>query len=460
MALFSKCGSKQFQEMEEKYETIKRFSSYLNSNTTGAKSTYECYMRSIHRYSEYTNLDPDKIIDQRMEDLQSPDIRVKRKHEDLAMGFFGKLSSELSRINSVVQLEAVKTFYRANHVPVDLRVPKMWVEGQDKVPTLEEIKQMVEVSSSPLQRAIIILSAQSGQRAGIISGLKYSMFKDQLESGQSPISVSIPPNIKNRYGELVNKRRITYSFFLGQDGVEALKSYLQYRKSVFGEIDEDEFLFVAEKPFHGKSTPLDIDAINRFVKRAAIAAGLMKRPKNGERALVHHHCLRKFFQTSMEQAGVAKSWFDYMMGHKIGENDAAYSKPTNDQLMEAYLKAEKYLSVTGASQGADQLKKSILLENFREQARLFGIDPAVIRIEKQRELGFEISPDEEIDALRDKLTKIGQRISSQTEYMSNYQATIVEESQLVNHLEQGWDLLQETNNGKYILRRPVIEQTA
>jgi len=332
----------------------------------------------------------------------------------------------------------------------------MWVERQEKVPTLEEVRQMVEVSSSPLQRAVIIVSAQSGQRAGIISGLKYYMVKDQLELGQSPLAVPIHPNIKNRYGERVNKRRLTYSFFIGQDSVEALVTYLKFQKSVFGDIHDDDFLFVSEKPFQGRKIPLDVDAINRLVKRAAIAAGIMKRPDAGERALIHHHCLRKFYQTSMEQAGVAKSWFDYMMGHKIGGNDAAYSKPTVDQLREAYLRAERYLSVTGATQSEEQMRKSILLENFREQARLFGIDPATIRIEKQRELGSEISPDEEIDALRDKLTKIGQRISTQSDNGSNFQATIVSEAQLVKHLEQGWDLLQETNSGKYILRRPVV----
>ena len=443
--------------MENKYETVKRFCTYLTSNTTGAKSTYKCYMRSLFRYTEYTDMDPDQLIEQRMDDLQSTDIRVKRKHEDLAMGYFGKLTGTLSRMNSVVHLEAVKTFYRANHVPVDLRVPKMWVERQEKVPTLEEVRQMVEVSSSPLQRAVIIVSAQSGQRAGIISGLKYYMVKDQLELGQSPLAVPIHPNIKNRYGERVNKRRLTYSFFIGQDSVEALVTYLKFQKSVFGDIHDDDFLFVSEKPFQGRKIPLDVDAINRLVKRAAIAAGIMKRPEAGERALIHHHCLRKFYQTSMEQAGVAKSWFDYMMGHKIGGNDAAYSKPTVDQLQEAYLRAEKYLSVTGATQSEEQMRKSMLLENFREQARLFGIDPATIRIEKQRELGSEISPDEEIDALRDKLTKIGNRISTQSDNGSNFQATIVSEAQLVKHLEQGWDLLQETNSGKYILRRPVVQ---
>lgn len=456
MALFSSCGPEQFQEMENKYETVKRFCTYLTSNTTGAKSTYKCYMRSLFRYSEFTNLDPDQLIEQRMEDLQSNDIRVKRKHEDLAMRYFGKLNGTLSRMNSVVHLEAVKTFYRANHVPVDLRVPKMWIERQEKVPTLEEVKQMVEVSSNPLQRAVIIISAQSGQRAGIISSLKYNMIKDQIELGQFPIAVPIHPNIKNRYGERVNKRRLTYSFFLGQDSVETLKSYLQFRKSVFGDIHDDDFIFVSEKPFQGRQIPLDVDAINRLVKRAAIAAGIMKRPEVGERAIIHHHCLRKFYQTSMEQAGVAKSWFDYMMGHKIGGNDAAYSKPTIDQLREAYLKAEMYLSVTGATQCEKQMRKKMLLENFREQARLFGIDPALIKIERQRELGSELSPDEEIDALREKLTKIGQRLSNQSEQTTNYQATIVNEAQLVKHLEDGWELLQETNGGKYILRKPAV----
>ena len=108
------------------------------------------------------------------------------------------------------------------------------------------------------------------------------------------------------------------------------------------------------------------------------------------------------------------------------------------------------------------MKKSLFLATLREQALLFGIDPAKIRIEKQGELVQDLSEDEEIEVLRDELSQVGKQLKNLPGLGSsiNYEATIVTESQLVKHLQQGWDLLQETNSGKYILRRPTTKQLA
>ncbi len=460
--IFSRCTQKQFEQMVDQYQSVARFAAYLEANTTGSPKTYSMYMRAIHRYSEFTKQDPDELIGNRLKDLNSDNLMERRKHEDTAMRFFGLLSKHFARMSSVVQLEAVKTFYRANHSSLDLKVPKMWTEHQDKVPTLEEVRKMVGVSNSTLQRAVLLVSSQSGQRAGVICSITYGMVKTALEDGACPAKIEVPPNIKDRYGNRINKHRASYSFFIGRDSIDAIESYLHTRKNTFGQIQESDFLFVAEKPFRGQAVPLDQDAVNRLVKRAAIVAGLMKEPGRGKRATIHHHCLRKFWQTTMEQAQVPKPWYEYMMGHKVGGNDASYSKPTDEQLCEAYQRAEYYVSITPTSRSEQELKQSIFLATLREQALLFGIDPAKIRIEKQRELGTDITLEGEIEVLREEFARVGKQLQERSKPGSNvnYEAAIVGESQLVQHLEQGWDLIQETNSGKYILRRPALYQTA
>ena len=447
--------------MEKEFSTISRFVSYLEANTTGSPKTYNIYMRAIHRYAQFIELTPDELIKDRFNDLNKKNVMERRKHEDTAMRFFGLLSKQFARMSSVVQLQAVKTFYKANHATLDMKMPKTWTEHHDKVPTLDEVRQMVEVSSSTLQRAVLLVSAQSGQRAGVISSLRYGMVCDILEDEEYPARIEITPNLEDRFGNLINKHRASYIFFIGKDSIEAIKAYLRSRENTFGKIHDDDFLFVAEKPFRGQAIPLDQDAVNKLVKRAAIVAKLMKEPKRGKRAPIHHHCLRKFWQTTMEQAQVPKPWYESMMGHKVGGNDASYSKPTMDQLKEAYQRAEYYLSITPTTRSEQELKKSIFLATLREQAHLFGIDPAKIRIEKQREMGLDYTQDHEIEAIRHELNQVGKQLQERPklESKSNFQAAIVNEAQLVKHLEEGWDLLQETNNGKYILRRPVVQQT-
>jgi len=445
--------------MEKEYSTVSRFVSYLEANTTGSPKTYNIYMRAVHRYAEFIGMTPDELIKDRFNDLNNKNVMERRKHEDTAMRFFGLLSKQFARMSSVVQLQAVKTFYKANHATLDMKMPKTWTEHHDKVPTLDEVKQMVEVSNSTLQRAILLVSAQSGQRAGVICSLRYGMVREILEENKHPASIEITPNLKDRFGNLINKHRASYNFFVGKDSIDAIKNYLRTRENTFGKIQDDDFLFVSEKPFRGQAVPLDQDAVNKLVKRAAIVAKLMKVPQRGKRASIHHHCLRKFWQTTMEQAQVPKPWYESMMGHKVGGNDASYSKPTMDQLKEAYERAEYYLSITPTARSEQELKKSIFLASLRKQAHLFGIDPAKIRIEKQRELGLDPTKDQEIDALENELAQMGEKLQDKPKASAstNYQATIVNEEELVPHLEQGWDLLQETNSGKYILRRPTTK---
>jgi hypothetical protein len=57
------------------------------------------------------------------------------------------------------------------------------------------------------------------------------------------------------------------------------------------------------------------------------------------------HSLRKYLQTTLEAANVNTNWIDQILGHKLINSRDAYSKPTNEQLKEAYTKAYKFLRV-------------------------------------------------------------------------------------------------------------------
>ena len=86
----------------------------------------------------------------------------------------------------------------------------------------------------------------------------------------------------------------------------------------------------------------------------------------------------------MEHAGIAKPWYEFMMGHTLGPLDRAYSRPTEEQLKEAYERAERYLSVSHISvPEIEQMKKEMLLEIIKREAAMFGIDPMKVKIEKE-----------------------------------------------------------------------------
>lgn len=451
----------------EQYTTVERWITSVLGRGTGSESTKYQYLRLFRGFCEWVGKNPDKLIEERKKELKSKDESVRRGAEELLSRYFHELEKVRgkSRNTCVLTFTAIRSFYKANYVPLVVYTPQAWVKRSDKVPTLEEVKKMVDVSETPLQRALIIFSAQSGQRLGIISSLTYGMVKDGLEKSKSPLRVHVPAELKDAHGTIINKRRVEYNFFVGRDAIEALNACLQSRKVAGDKIGNSSLLFVSEKKWRGKFVPLDAEAINNYVKRAAFKAGLMAPIEKGtkeepEMYPIHHHCLRKFWQTAMEAAGVAKPWYEYMMGHKLPKLDRAYSHPSIDQLNETYKKAEPYLSVSAVSRPAtDDIKKELLLSIMQEQAKIFGIDPMRLRIEKSKEVGREITPEEEVEAIRENIIKLRvepMRLTNGGAVINNfnrYESKIISEEALVEHIEGGWEMVKELRDGRVAIKR-------
>lgn len=448
----------------EKYETVKRWITSVMTNKTKSEGTRKQYIWHLSRFCEWAGRNPDELIREREKHLKGKSEKVKRQHEELLMRYFAELEERgLARWSALSATTAVRSFYKSNYVPLQIRTPEAWERRTDKVPTLEEIKQMVDASESPLQRAIVIFSAQSGQRAGVITALRYGMVRRGLEAKELPLHVHVPAELKNKLGQNVNKRRITHDFFVGRDGVEALNAYLRWRRAAGREVDDEAFLFVSEKRYRGKFVGLDEMAVNMLVKRAAAKAGLIPPLKEGTRdkhaeSPIHHHCLRKFYQTAMEQAGIAKPWYEYMMGHKLGKLDRAYSRPTREQLKEAYRRAEPYLSISKVSMPEmDQMKKELLLTMWRDQAKMFGIDPMNIRIER----GKELEAEEEIEAIQNEIKRLRMTQKTYREESDcdgnsrKYESKLIDESELVQHLNGGWDVVKEFRDGRVAVRKEI-----
>jgi len=439
----------------EKYKTVQRWMDKIGSKT-GSKNTKKSYLYILNKFCIHVKKNPDEIIKQRKKDSTSKNDTVRRRYEEKLMKFFKKIDEERSRGTAMNHYNAVKSFFKANYLELAAPTLKRWVTYTDKTPTLEEIKKMIDASESALQRAIILFSAQTGQRSGILTGLKYGLVSDQLEEGDSPLLIEITGDIRGYNEERVNKNRQRYYFYVGRDSIDALKSYIEVRKSQGEKITAKSPLFVTEKKFKGEFLPLDQDAINRLVTRAAIKAGITNSYNTSDgktKYTIHHHCLRKFWQTAMEQAGVAKPWYDFMMGHSLGPLDKAYSNPNRQQLLDAYKRAEPYLSISRINvPEIDSLKKEMLLSVMKQQCEILGYDPNRIKIKREKEIGKTILIDEEIEIFQKEILNITMknRINN-----NQFEHKIVNENELTNYLNKGWELVKELSTGNIVIKYPV-----
>ena len=94
-------------------------------------------------------------------------------------------------------------------------------------------------------------------------------------------------------------------------------------------------------------------------------------------------------------------------------------------------------------------KKEMLLEMWRDQARLYGIDPLKIEIEKQRGLSRELGQDEEKEAIRSEIAKLA--IHPQRVRPTHQKAKLVTEDKLTNYLSKGWQLTKELRSGRMLI---------
>lgn len=421
--------------------TVERWIGKILSRRTRSEGTAKIYLWHLRRFCEWAKRSPQQLVAERLEDLKSTDEAVRRRHEELVTQYFNYLESKgLSRNTALTAHAAIRSFYKANYAALNLETPESWTTRQDHVPTREEIGRMVEAAEGPMEAALIAFSAQSGQRVSIITSLRYGMVREALEA-KGPGAIRVPADLKDARGRLVNKHRQAYVFFIGEDAKRLLAEYLRRR----GQLADGDLVFVGKKRFRGKPVPLDDEAVNRIIRRAALRAGLGRQVAE----TLHHHLFRKFFQTAMEEAGVPSAWYEQMMGHTLPRTQRAYSKPSVEQLREAYARAEKHLGLLGAQEKKEGGEEEVRLLVWRENLRILGLNPDELRSRLVAQLGREPSVEEEIEYYSKQLA------SARPPQQKRVERRIVDMSQLEALLEEGWEPVMEMSNGKVVVRREI-----
>ncbi len=111
--------------------------------------------------------------------------------------------------------------------------------------------------------------------------------------------------------------------------------------------------------------------------------------------LKEHPCvLRSYFDTQLllaeSEGKITHAYRQFFMGH-MGDIEAKYTTNKNrlpesltHDMREAYERSQNFLSPFEEEAVIEKNKKELFLEMWEEQAKLYGIDPLKIRIEKQR----------------------------------------------------------------------------
>jgi hypothetical protein len=251
-------------------------------------------------------------------------------------------------------LKTVKLFLEMNSdVPIVnwKRITKGLPSGKsaanDRAPTIEEIKKLVEYPDRRI-KPIIYCMVSGGFRIGAWDYLKFKHI--------SPIK-----NEEN--GEIIGAKMVIYAgepeeyyCFITPEALNSLQSWIDYRSNAGEEITGESFLMrnlwqTTDISYGAKwglvkyPKQLKATGVKSLIERAMKAQQLVMPLQQGikRREWKSGHGYRKFFKSRAEQV-MRPANVELLSGRDIGVS-GSYYKPTQKELLEDYLKAVELLTI-------------------------------------------------------------------------------------------------------------------
>lgn len=282
-----------------------------------SESTRETYFIYIRRFCEFCGMTPDELIAERAKDTRSEDIFVRRRHEEKLKEFADYLRVGGYSSNTIATaVGAVKSLYTSNYHPmIEVNVPPGSPIREYKIPTKEELTQVIDLAYVPWHGAFMMLTKDCGISLQDMLALKvidgspvYGSIKDQIRNGQVPIHLHITRE----------KTRFKYHTFLGEDSFTVLNDDVIFPDLASNSLSYNKRIF-----------PYDDSTIQNAMKDLGNQLGWTS---------FTPYSLRKWFRTQLTLSDMNEAIIETMMGHSLGKVKEAYLVPPAQKLIEIYKK--------------------------------------------------------------------------------------------------------------------------
>ncbi len=306
----------------------------------------------------------------------------------------------------------------------------------EEIPTPAQLRAAL-MAATPNERLTCALMAFSGLRPGAIGnylgndGLRISdLVGVKVQGGR--LEVPEPP-LRIRVRATNSKAGHAYYTFLGEEGVEYLRSVLQARLEKREELGPDTDVI---HPYRTDKKFIRTMNVGDQVRLALRRAGIPARP----------YVLRSYFASPLleaQNAGkVSRDYSEYWMGHRGGVTEQHYTTgrarlPDSliDSMREAYRRCEPYLSTvpTTARGGGNTEAFRVLLSAYytdEEVGKIDLTDTAVV-----------------IEAIRKGASKAASQAGPKQQ--------VIAKEELPRYLADGWVARMPVNGSKFVVERPA-----
>jgi integrase len=278
----------------------------------------------------------------------------------------------------------IKVFCDTNDITINWKgitrgLPKSRKFAQDRAPTTEEIRKLVEYPDRRMKGIVFLMSA-SGIRVGAWDYLRWGHIEPVYNDKKEVIAAKL---------QVYAGEPEQYPAFITPEAYQYLKEWMQFREQ-YGEkvgpkswVMRDTFKSAVLQPTHHHglaSAPkqLKSSGIRAMLKRAWISQGILVASEE-ELEFKSSHGFRKRFKTQCELAGMKPLNIECLLGHDTGIAGSAYYRPTEREMLEECLKAAPFLQISEVL----QMKREIEQQEKRHQVDMGKVQQQVDRLQSQ-----------------------------------------------------------------------------
>ena len=419
------------------------FRRWFDNLARGSVNTANLNARTLYRFSRLVKLSPSEIVKEAKDN--------RREFEDLLFDFVTKLRHE-GKAPSYIEnyITCVNSWLQFNDITL---IRKIKIGNTSRTPTIEDERvpiknELIHVLNSAKERGrcSIAFMAFSGLRPQVLGnvdgsdGLKIKDLPELEINGEEIQFTQIPTRVVVR--PELSKAKHRYFSFLGPEGCDFLKFYLEKRLALGEQLGPDSAI-IAFKQGYGETGNRVTDRENQHVTRKTLTKEIRTamRPKYVWRPYV----LRAYFDTQLlvaENNGkIAHAYRQFFMGHK-GNMEARYTtnkgrlpETVIEDMREAYRRSLEFLETRQTTQTEDRLRDAM-----RRQLLLV----AGFTGDEIDEMDPNMNDEEFQNMIRQKL--IGAIANN-----GNPQK-VINIDEIPKYLENGWSYVASIHDGQAIVK--------
>ena len=296
-----------------------------------AEATKDTYIKKLRQFLNRFNLTPDQFLE--LAKKQPKDA------EKIILTYIAERRGEVSGSTIRALKESVKAFLLMNDVENGINwtkisriMPHARKVGQDRAPTIDEIRQILD-NCNLRMKTIVLLLLSSGMRVGAFDDLKWRDVEDYTIEGQDIAKLTIYRGDPEQY-----------TTFITPEAHHILQDYRKRRIEVGEKIKPNSPLIRNIWDSKNRTDPTEaVHVSSKSIKNQMVKLlwniGLRKEHKRVQEFKAIHG-YRKYFETNAKRIMRGED-VERLKGHL-----ANYYKPTDEYLAKEYVKALPYLTIS------------------------------------------------------------------------------------------------------------------